>query len=199
MADTPKVIKDALVDGSIQTRINEEDSMFLTRFFIIQSRKSLRVAKTLHAIDHDDGTKGKYGYAKTDTGHLWVINASYYSMFYLARALLAHKRIKLSNIRGIHDITQKCFEHFLIDAGFVERKFKEMYAETKEAASDLLQMEGYPARLKKEYDKAIASRIKFTYQTTVSFEEKEAKDVLSIADRFFNELSAIVSKNPDML
>ncbi|MBI5881418.1 hypothetical protein HZB90_04775 [archaeon] len=199
MADPPKIIKEALADGRIQTRIREEDSSFLTRFFIIQSRKSLRVAKTLYAIDQDEVAKGRYSYAKTDSGHLWVINASYYSMFYLVRALLAHRRIKLGNMRGVHDLTQKCFEHFLIDAGFVGRMFKEMYAETKEAASGLLQLEDYPARLKKEYDRAIASRVKFTYQTTVSFEGKEAKEVLSIADRFFNELSAIMTKSPNLL
>ncbi|MEK6920243.1 MAG: hypothetical protein AABX82_00045, partial [Nanoarchaeota archaeon] len=66
-----------------------------TTFFLDQSRKTLLVTKRLLDL---------YLEEKVDT-HLWVINASYYSMFFGATALLAHYDRKIDVEVGIHMLT----------------------------------------------------------------------------------------------
>ena len=58
-----------------------------TDFFLENSRKSFDSAKALMDISTNQKLQETLGYSNFD-GSLWVINSSYYSMFYIARGLL---------------------------------------------------------------------------------------------------------------
>ncbi len=63
-------------------------------FFLENARKSLQSASFLYAGTTKKELQEAYGFEDFD-GSLWIINSSYYSMFYMARALLANEGIKL--------------------------------------------------------------------------------------------------------
>lgn len=63
-------------------------------FFLNNSKNSFDSAKLLFKISNNKELQKSLGYLGFN-GYLWVINASYYSMFYMARALLEKDGIKL--------------------------------------------------------------------------------------------------------
>src|SRR3989304_1222218 len=56
-------------------------------FFLINAKNSLNTANILFEASTNKQLQDQTGYPDFN-GFLWVINASYYSMFYMARALL---------------------------------------------------------------------------------------------------------------
>ena len=58
-------------------------------FFLTNSNDSLRTARCVYDISTNKDYQEYTGYSDLK-GFLWVINASYYSMFYMARALLEY-------------------------------------------------------------------------------------------------------------
>ena len=78
-------VKQYLRDGTIQTKQEGE----FVAFFLNNASNSLASARALFDLSTNQKMQEYAGYPNFD-GFLWVINASYYSMFYMARALLEH-------------------------------------------------------------------------------------------------------------
>jgi uncharacterized protein (UPF0332 family) len=76
-------VKLFISEGSI---ISKEKSEYVN-FFITNAENSIDSAKALYELSTNPERQKDLGFTNFD-GLLWVVNASYYSMFYMARALL---------------------------------------------------------------------------------------------------------------
>jgi len=79
----------------------------------------------------------KTGYVNFD-GFLWVVNAYYYSMFYIARALLENEGIKIKSDLSVHAIAFDAMINFFYLNGKLQKRLIEDFADAKEEASELL-------------------------------------------------------------
>lgn len=83
LAESKRRVERYLKDGFI---VKEKDGRFV-QFFLNNAKNSLESAKLLFEASIDEKLKTAFGLSGFN-GFLWAINASYYSMFYMARALL---------------------------------------------------------------------------------------------------------------
>ena len=97
-------VKKFLDEGTIKTKQQKE----FVDFFLTNAKKSLRSANALYDLSTNQEMQTKMGYRDFD-GFLWVVNTCYYSMFYMARALLENKGIKLKNMKFGKVILRKSF------------------------------------------------------------------------------------------
>src|SRR3990167_7967049 len=72
-------------------------------FFLNNSKNSLDAANLLWNASADKETQKILG-IEGFNGYLWVINASYYSMFYMARALLESIGVKIKTEESVHSL-----------------------------------------------------------------------------------------------
>ena len=85
-----QVIKQLIQEGKItKPKINTKE------FFIEKSRNSLIISQRLLELFNEEKIRT----------HAWVINTSYYSMFFAATALLAKYNHKINVEQGIHKLT----------------------------------------------------------------------------------------------
>ena len=179
-------IKNFLSDGTIQKTKKAE----YVDFFLGNARKSLQSASFLH-----DGTTNKdlqeaYGFEGFD-GSLWIINSSYYSMFYMARALLASECIKIKTDMSIHSVTFDALVYYFYLTGKLERKLVEDFIEAKEEAAEILGKEK-AKMLVEDYFYEKQKRASFTYEMGVIAMQNKAQTSLERAKRFNEEIRKIV-------
>jgi len=70
-------------------------------FFLKNADDSIDSAKALFELSTEPEKQKFFGFAGFN-GLLWTVNASYYSMFYMARALLENKGIKIKTDLSVH-------------------------------------------------------------------------------------------------
>lgn len=126
-------VKQYLSDETIKTKQQKE----FVDFFLINAEKSLNSANALYDLSTDKDMQQKTGYFNFD-GFLWVVNACYYSMFYIARALLENEGIKIRSDLSVHAITFDAVINFFYLNGKLQKKLIEDFADAKEEASELL-------------------------------------------------------------
>lgn len=176
-------VKNFIREGTIQTKKAVED----VDFFIKNSEDSLQSAQCLFDI----ATKKDYpGYEELKS-FLWVINASYYSMFYMTRALLEYTGIKLKSDLSIHTLAFDALVYYFYLTGKLQKKLFEYYAEAKEDAAELLGQKKAD-QLVEEYFYEKTKRASFTYETGEFAMESKAKTSLQRAIRFNKEIKRII-------
>src|SRR3989338_6528072 len=94
-----KRVKRFIDEGTIKKERAKEQKH--VEFFLNNAQKSLDAAELLFKVSIRQDLQEATGHEDFD-GSLWVVNASYYSMFYVARALLANEGIKLKGELSIH-------------------------------------------------------------------------------------------------
>ena len=97
--ESKKRIERLLNDKDIEKEVKGK----FVSFFLDNAKNSLDTAKLLFDVSVNSDLKRSMGLLDFN-GFLWVINASYYSMFYMARALLEDKGIKIKTDFSIHII-----------------------------------------------------------------------------------------------
>ena len=163
-----------------------------------KSEDALKTAKFILKIMEESAAR-KFFNAEDYDGTLWVINASYYRIFFLAQYLMALDKRKLPE--GTQD-THKTIElalmyYFIIKGSDLEGKKNlkwedikqsrlskalELLAEAKEESEELTQQ-----RAKKVVEYMEAERTKrneFTYTMTINAELSKAKTSISRAMEF---------------
>ncbi|MCF7798460.1 hypothetical protein K9M74_01005 [Candidatus Woesearchaeota archaeon] len=130
------------------------------------------------------------GYPDFD-GFLWVVNASYYSMFYMARALLESEGIKIKSDKSIHALTFDAMIHFFYLNGKLQKKLIEDFVESLEEASEILGKQKADL-LMEDYFFEKGKRAIFTYKTEELVIKAKAKTSLQRAIRFTNEIKKII-------
>ncbi len=112
---------------------------------------------------------------KNKTSSLWVIVASYYSMFYIACAYIYKKGYKTSH-EIVHQVANEAL--IVLAKHDLENHFLEEYEEEKEKA--LLACEN----LLDNYEFEKLKRSQFQYETTGKIKESKAKTSLERAKSF---------------
>ena len=167
--------------------INKQEKGRFTSFFLENSRKSFDSAKLLMEVSNKQELQEKLGYPDFD-GYLWVINSSYYSMFYMVRALLESAGVKIktdTSIQSIHQLTFQALVYFFYMNKRLEKKLIEDFQEASEESGESLGKEK-AKKLMEEYEFEKEKRGIFTYELGQIAMQGKAKTSLERA-RFFNQ------------
>jgi len=151
-----------------KTNINEN----IKNIFINNSKESLKVANLLFKNNHSD---------------LWTIVCSYYSMYYMANAVLYNLGYKVG-----HEISHKITADALIV--LVRNKLKKsLIQDYEEAQTEALEIAGIKAdELIKNFDQERAKRGRLQYRMTESIKHAKAKTSLERAKRFVFEMGKLI-------
>ena len=154
------------------------------------AEKSLNSANALFDLSTDKDMQEKTGYMDFD-GFLWVVNACYYSMFYMARALLENEGIKIKSDLSIHSITFDAVINFFYLNGKLQKRLIEDFAEAKEEAAELLGKQKADLLIE-DYFWEKGKRTTFTYNTKEIVIRVKAKTSIERAKRFNQEIKKII-------
>lgn len=179
-------IKHYLDDGIIKTKQQKE----FVDFFLSNAEKSLNSANALYDLSTDNDMQQKTGYTNFD-GFLWVVNASYYSMFYMARAMLEHEGIKIKSELSIHTITFDAVVNFFYLNGKLQKRLIEDFAEAKGEASEILGKQKADSLIE-DYFWEKGKRSTFTYNTKEIVIKSKAKTSIERARKFNQEIKQII-------
>jgi len=179
-------VKQYLSDEIIKTKQKKE----FTDFFLANADKSLNSANALYDLSTDKNMQQKTGYINFD-GLLWVVNACYYSMFYMARALLENEGIRIKADLSVHTITFDAVINFFYLNGKLQKRIIEDFAEAKEEATQLLGKQKAD-QLVEDYFFEKGKRATFTYNTKEIVIKAKAKTSIERAKRFNQEIKKII-------
>lgn len=155
-------------------------------FFLKQSEKTLLVAQKLLELQVKE---------QIDT-NLWIINTSYYSMFFAATSLLAHYNKKLNISQGVHKATYHALVHYFVkEDNKLKRQLAEEYAKAVNDAEQILQIgEEKIKELVTNFDFELAKRKTFTYEIEEDASKNKAITSLERAKNFVAEVKKIIQK-----
>src|SRR3989338_42620 len=120
-------------DGIVKTKGKPEH----VDFFLKNADDSVDSAKALFELSTDPEKQKFLGFTSFN-GLLWVVNASYYSMFYMARALLENEGIKIKTDLSIHAVTFDTLVSYFYLTGKLQKELLDDFIEAKEDAAELL-------------------------------------------------------------
>lgn len=133
LKDAERRVKQFISEGMIRSKGTPE----YLDFFLKNADDSIDSAKVLFNLSTDPEKQKSLGFTSFN-GLLWVVNASYYSMFYMARALLENGGIKIKTDHSIHVVTFDAVIYYFYLTGKLQKEFLEDFIEAKEDAAELL-------------------------------------------------------------
>ncbi len=181
-----KRVSNFIKEGTIR---KERENKFV-EFFLNNAKNSLDSAKLLFDVSTKNDLKNSLG-TPDFNGFLWVINSSYYSMFYMARALLENECIKIKTELSIHAVTFDALVYYFYLTGKLQKKFIEDFSEAKEEASEILGREK-AKELVEDYFYEKKKRAIFTYEMGEIAMKNKAQTSLDRAKRFNEEIRKII-------
>lgn len=178
-------IKEFLREGKI---VNETSKY--TDFFIKNAQNSFNTAKLLFNVSLNPNLKKSLGFPNFN-GYLWVINSSYYSMFYMARALLESQGIRIKAKQSVHAITFNALVYYFYLTKKIEKHLIEEFQKAGNEASEILGKEK-AGDLIRDYINEKAKRERFTYEIGEIAMQNKAETSLERARKFNEELRKII-------
>lgn len=155
-----------------------------TEFFLNNSKNSFDSAKLLFETSNNKELQKNLGYQGFN-GYLWVINSSYYSMFYMTRALLEKDGVKIKSDQSIHLSVFNAFVYYFYLTGKIEKKIIEELQVAGEEASELMGKEKSKGLINDYYNEK-EKRGRFTYEMGEIAIQNKADTSLKRA-KIFNE------------
>lgn len=153
-------------------------------FFRANAEDSLLTAQAVFELSTNVDYQNYMGF-KNFRGFLWVVNASYYSMFYIARALLAYEGIVLKSDVSIHSLTFDSLVHFFYANNRLQQKVIDAYVTAQDEAAKILGKEKADQMIQ-DYAWEKSKRATLTYETGEHAIKSKAQTSLKRA-KFFNE------------
>jgi len=193
-ADT--VISSLIREDSI-VKLSEQEKTKFVDFYRKQANLSLIAADLLYNISTEKSSKEFYNLERNYECFLWVINSSYYSMFYAIHALLAFKGTRILTKQGIHKITAHALVYYCVKNNFIAKELYEQFVESQNQAAELLNLEDFQKKaidLTTKYFYESDKRSKFTYETEEEIKQRHANTSLQRAREFLNEIEKIIMK-----
>lgn len=169
----------------------DKQNKFIT-FFLTNAKNSLDTAKLLFEVSTKSQLQSTLSFSNFN-GFLWVINAGYYSMFYIARALLENNGIKIKTNLGIHAVTFDAFVFYFYLTGKLQKKLVEDFAEASIETSSLLGNEKAKTLIE-EYLCEKEKRSTYTYELGEIAMQNKAQTSLNRAKKFNEEIRKILQK-----
>lgn len=190
-----KLVPKLVNDGTISKK---EDYKKLTDFFRENAEDSLNSAQLLYKVSTNSKLQDATGFPNLK-GFLWVINASYYSMFYMASSLLANSGIKIKSEIGIHKLTFDTFVYYFYLTNKIAKEYVEEFLEALEDSKELLGREEAVKKAEEKAKELITSfdferekRRTFTYELERTKIETKAKTSLERANHFYKEIIKLI-------
>ncbi len=176
-----KIVKELISEGKI-VKPNPKT----LEFFLKQSQKTLIVAQKLLELQIKE---------HIDT-NLWIINTSYYAMFFAATSLLAHHGKKLNTSQGVHKATYHALVHYFVkEDNKLKKQLAEEYAKAVNDVEQTLQMgEEKIKELLANFDFELNKRKTFTYELEEDASANKAITSLERAKNFVAEVRRIIQK-----
>ena len=174
----------------------------LTSFYLNNALISLKTAKILDEVSNDKEIKKQFDFIDDNfESYLWIINTSYYSMFYTAGALLADSGIKVKSEIGVHKKTFEALVFYFYLNKKIAKKYLEDFEEAQRDSRELLgteepieMMQKKAKELIKKYEYELGKRGRFTYEMGEIAKAEKAKTSLARALEFYNECLKMMSK-----
>ncbi len=170
--------------------ITKESNGKFVPFFITNAKNSLETARLVFTISTKKELQTTLGFSNFN-GFLWVINASYYSMFYMARALLENSKITLKTDLSVHSVTFDAFVYYFYLTEKLEKKLIEDFADAEQEASALLGKEKAKTLIN-DYFHEKGKRADFTYELGFVALQHKAETSLQRATHFDEEMRKII-------
>lgn len=181
-------MKQFITDDIIKTKRKPE----YVDFFLKNADDSIDSAKALFELSTNPEKQQYLGFTDFN-GLLWVVNASYYSMFYMARALLENGGIKIKTDLSIHAVTFDAVIYYFYLTGKLQKELLDDFIEAQEDAAELLGKQKAD-ELIEEYFFEKKKRGTFTYEMGAVLVKSKAKTSLERAQKFRRELKKIIRK-----
>ncbi len=118
-------------------------------------------------------------------------NASYYSMFYMARALLENSKIALKTDLSVHSVTFDALVYYFFLTGKLEKRLIDDFADAEQEALSLLGKEKAKTLID-DYFHEKRKRADFTYELGFVALQHKAETSLQRAARFNEEMRKIL-------
>jgi uncharacterized protein (UPF0332 family) len=163
-----------------------------TDFFIKNAKDSLDSAKALFDLSVNEKARAAAGMPNFN-GFLWVINSSYYSMFYIARALLESVGVKIKSDESVHYLVFNALIYYFYSTGKLERHFIEDFKSAQDESSEILGKEK-AKEIISDYSDEKEKRAKFTYEIGEIAMKSKAETSLNRAKRFNEEIRKILRR-----
>ncbi len=186
--ESKKRIEDLLKKGDI---VKEKDGKYI-EFFLNNSKLSFDSARLLFQVSTRQDLKKTTGFADFN-GFLWVINASYYSMFYMTRALLESQGVKIKTDYSIHIITFDALVYYFYSTGKIEKSIIEELQEASAEVAETLGKDKAKTLLEDYYNER-DKRSHFTYEMGEIILQNKAQTSLDRAKRFNETLRMLLDK-----
>ena len=181
-------IESLLKNGEL---IKEKNGKYVD-FFLNNSKNSFDSARLLFQVSTRQDLKKNTGFPNFN-GFLWVINASYYSMFYMARALLESQGAKIKTDYSVHVITFDALIYYFYSTGKIEKSIIEELQEASAEVTETLGKEKAKSLLDDYYSER-DKRSNFTYEMGEIALQNKAQTSLDRAKRFNETLRILLGK-----
>lgn len=159
-----------LREGLIEKRKNEDAE----KTYVQNSDISIKLAEKML----DDPLKP----------YLWSIVISYYSMFYMANAVLLHLGYKTGH-KIVHKVTSDALIVLVMDR--LKKELLEEYEKIRDDALEIASMKS--EELVKNYELELDKRSKFQYNMTVQIQEQMARTSVKRAVEFVMEMKKLMA------
>ncbi|HNZ52321.1 MAG: hypothetical protein BWY36_00671 [Candidatus Diapherotrites archaeon ADurb.Bin253] len=160
-------------------------------FFVKNSLNSLNSAKALLELSVNKKAQDSFGMPNFN-GFLWVINSSYYSMFYMARALLESIGVKIKTDESVHFLVFNALVYYFYSTGKLEKHFLEDFEDAQQESAQILGKEKAKEMIN-DYSNEKEKRSKFTYEIGEIAMKSKAETSLERAKKFNEEIRKMLS------
>lgn len=175
-------VKQYIQDETIKTKGSTQN----VNFFLQNANDSLDSADALFRLSTEAEKQSIFGF-KSFNGFLWVVNSSYYSMFYTARAMLESIGVEIKTTMSVHAVVFDALVYYFYLNGKIQKKFIEDFAEAEAEAAELLGKQKANALIE-AYLFEKEKRSRFTYDMGALVVQSKAKTSLERAQNFNMEI-----------
>ncbi len=122
--------------------------------------------------------------------HIWTVVVSYYSMFYMANAVLLHLGYKTGR-KVVHKVTSDAL--IVLALGRLKTGLLEEYESIREDAMEIASIRSESLLI--DYERELRKRSKFQYEMTAEVKETMAETSLKRAKEFILEMRKLMHKD----
>jgi uncharacterized protein (UPF0332 family) len=188
-----KTVKKEMEGLREEIRINAENKRFAD-FYLKQSLLTLNASKVLMQLSKDNASRKNFTFLDENfEANLWVINTAYYSMFYMANAMLAKQGIKIRTTIGVHKKTYVLLMHYFYMTKKLARHYIDTFEKLQNESQELMAMEKAKDLMEK-YGSEMKKRAIFTYNVNEQLKQAKAETSINRAIEFYNEGLSIIEK-----
>lgn len=152
-----------------------------SEIYIKRAKNEINLSKIILKVSGDDNLQKDVFEMPKDTYYSAVISHAYYSIFYMTKAYLLTKGVKISP----PEEHRKAYEEFkkLVDQGLVDVELLKIYQQLMLQADTLLEI----------FQTEKSKRGKFTYRKLPQANVEPAKESIKNAEEFFKHVNLLCS------